>query len=207
MGAHRACGRSLGADDDVAAVAAFPHLDFALLEHGGRFHVLEEGTVAFFMALFDGGDHAELLGEGGKAFSLGGLREVFVHVGPFVVLAVGGSLQVGSGVADTVEFLEPQLGVFLLVVGSLEEQVCNLFKTILLGATGEVGVLVAGLRFACEGGLEVLFGLGSGVLVCHSFLFGLRVPRNPVLCLCPVNVDFFDFKRQRPPTNNTLCII
>ena len=126
-----------------------------------------------------------------KEALLSSLREVFVHVGPFVVLAVGGSLRVGSGVADTVEFLEPQLGVFLFVVGGLQEQFGDLFVTFLLCAAGEVGVLVAGLGFTCEGGLEILFGLSSGVLVCHSFLFVLRVPRNPVLCLCPVNVDFF----------------
>ena len=59
MGAHRACGRGLGTHDNVATVAAFPHLDFALFEHGGGFHVLEEDAVAFFVALFDSGDHAE----------------------------------------------------------------------------------------------------------------------------------------------------
>ena len=72
MCADRAYRRSLGAHYDVAAVAAFPHLDFALLEHGGGFHVLEECAVAFFVALFDSGDHAELVGKGLEAFGFGG---------------------------------------------------------------------------------------------------------------------------------------
>ena len=155
----------------MTAVAAFPNLDFALLEHGSGLHVLEEGAVAFFVALFDSGNHAELVGESLEAFGLGGLREVFVHVGPFVVFTIGGGLQVGSGIADAFQFLEPQLGVFLLVVGGLQEQLGNLFVTFLLCAAGEVGVLVAGLGFACKGGLEVLFGLGSGVLICHMVSF------------------------------------
>ena len=36
---------------------------------------------------------------------------------------------------------------------------------------GVYPALVAGLGFASEGGLEVLFGLGSGVLVCHIVSF------------------------------------
>ena len=42
MRANRADIRGVRADDDVSAVAAFPHLDFALFEHGSGFHVLEE---------------------------------------------------------------------------------------------------------------------------------------------------------------------
>ncbi len=186
VGADGACGWGLGADDDVTAVAAFPHLDFALFEDGCSFHVLEEGAVAFLVALLDGGDGAELLGEGGKAFGFGSLRKVFVHVGPFVVFAIGGSLQVGGGVTDAVKFLEPQLGVFLFVVGGLQEQFGDLFVAFLLGAASKVGVLVAGLGFACKGGLEVLFGLGSGVLVCHKFLFlgcGLLLDKKSPMCL------------------------
>ena len=92
MGAHGACGRGLGAHDNVSAVAAFPYLDFALFEDCCGFHVLQEGAVAFFVALLDGGDHTELVGEGLEAFGFGGLREVLVHVGPFVVFAIGGGL-------------------------------------------------------------------------------------------------------------------
>ena len=61
MGADGADFRGLRAYDDVSAVAAFPDLDFALLEHLCRFDVLEKLAVAFFVRFFDGGDHAELL--------------------------------------------------------------------------------------------------------------------------------------------------
>ena len=79
MGADGADFGGLGAYDNVPAVAAFPNLDFALFEHLCGFHVLEEGTVAFFVHLFDGGDFAELGGESGEAFFFGGLGETFVH--------------------------------------------------------------------------------------------------------------------------------
>ena len=137
--------RSLRADYDVAAVTTFPNLDFAFFEHLCRFHIVEEGAVAFFVHLFDGGDHAELLGESGEAFFFSGFREAFVHVGPFVVFAFGGSLQVLGGVADAFEFLEPKLGVFLFVVSGFLEQSSDLFESVLFGAACKVGVLVAGL--------------------------------------------------------------
>ena len=152
----------------MSAVAAFPNLDFALFEDLGRFHVLEEGAVAFFVLLFDGGDHAEFLGECGEAFFFGGFCETFVHVGPFVVFAFGGGLQVLGGVADAFEFLEPELRVFLFVVSGFLEQSGNLFKAVLFGAACEVGVLVAGLGFACESGFQILFGLGTSVFICHN---------------------------------------
>ena len=52
---------SLGADDNVAAVPAFPDLHFALLEHLLHFNVLQQGAVTFLMMLFDGSDAAEFL--------------------------------------------------------------------------------------------------------------------------------------------------
>ena len=172
MGADWADFRGLRAYDDVSAVAAFPDLDFALFEDFCCFDVLEECTVAFFMRFFDGGDHAELLGEGGEAFGFGGLGEAFVHVRPFVVFTVCGSLQVLCGVADAFEFLEPHLGVFLFVVGGFQEQCGDLFKAVFFGAACEVGVLVACLGFAGECGLQVLFGLSASVFVCHNNSFG-----------------------------------
>ena len=61
VGADWANVGGFGTYDDVSAVAAFPDLDFALFEHLGGFHVLEEGAVAFFVRLFDGSNHAKLL--------------------------------------------------------------------------------------------------------------------------------------------------
>lgn len=55
MGADGAEFGGLGAHDNMSAVAALPYLHFALLEDSGRFHVLQEGTVTLFMALFNSG--------------------------------------------------------------------------------------------------------------------------------------------------------
>lgn len=48
--------RSLRADDEVAADAAFPHAFAGLLEDLLHFDVLEELEVALFMGAFDGAD-------------------------------------------------------------------------------------------------------------------------------------------------------
>ena len=154
--------RGLRADDEVAADAAFPHAFAGLFEDLLHLNVLEELEVAFLVGAFDGADGAELGGEFGKAFLFGVLGELDVHVGPFVVFAFSGGLEVGGRGLDAAEGGEPQAGVFLFVAGRRQEDFGELLVAFTLGDFGEVRVLVAGLAFACEGGLEVLFGLGAG---------------------------------------------
>lgn len=52
--------------------------------------------------------------------------------------------------------------MFLFVARRRQENFSELLVAFALGHFGEVGVLVAGLAFAGEGGLEVLLGLGAG---------------------------------------------
>ena len=51
--------RCLGADDDVAAVTAFPNLDLALLEDLSGFDILQQCAVTLLMMLLDGSDQTE----------------------------------------------------------------------------------------------------------------------------------------------------
>ena len=155
---------SLGANDDMAAVAAFPHLDLALLEDGGRLDVLEQGAVALLVVLLDGADLAELLGELGETLFLGGLGELVVHVGPLEVLAVGRGTQVLGRVADALELAQPHLCVVLLVGARLTEDLGDLLEALLLCHGREVDVLVRRLRLAGKGRLQVLLGPGALVL-------------------------------------------
>ena len=60
MGAGGAQLRCAGADDQVAAVAALPNLDFALGEDFGGLHILQQGAVALLVMLLNGGDQTEL---------------------------------------------------------------------------------------------------------------------------------------------------
>ena len=114
------------------------------------------------MLLLDLGHALEQLGDVVEALFPGGLGEAGVHVGPLVILAGGGVLQVVQGVADAVvEELEPDLGVLLLVVGSLLEDVGDLHVAVLLGLAGVVGVLVPGLGLPGESGHQVGLGLGA----------------------------------------------
>ena len=156
---------SLGANDDVSAVAALPDLDLALLKDGGGLYVGEQRAITLLVMLLNGGNQAELLGKLGKALLLCRLGKAIVHIGPLVVLTLGGVLQVLCRVADAAKLLEPHLGVLLLVLGRLEEERGDLLVALLLGNRCKVGVLISCLGLACKGSLKVLLGLRSGILV------------------------------------------
>ena len=73
MSANRANFGSLGAHNDVTAVAAFPNLYFALSEYLSSFYVLQQGSVALFMMAFDFAHSTEFSSQFREAFSLGSL--------------------------------------------------------------------------------------------------------------------------------------
>ena len=138
---------SLGADDDMTAVAAFPNLDAGLFKHCLGFHVLKQLAVALLVGLLDGGNAPELGGQCSKALFLGLSCHPLIHIRPLGVLAFSGVEQVLGGVAQLAQGLEPELGVFLFVFRGLEEQGGNLLVARLLGNGGKVGVLIPCLRF------------------------------------------------------------
>ena len=165
MGADGAHLGSFFAHDDMTAVAALPHLDAALFEDLLGLHIFQQRAVALLVVLLDGGHAPEFGGKLGKAFLLGGDGEALIHVGPLVILTVGRGGQILGGGADAAQLLEPELGVFFLVVGGLQEKGCDLLKALLLGLGRKLGVLVSGLGLAGEGGLQVLLGLGPGITI------------------------------------------
>src|SRR5574344_446020 len=114
MLADRADLRSLGANDQVAAVTALPHSNAALLKDGHGLHVAQKLAVALLMGLLNGSYATELLGQLMEAFLVGLTGHAVVHIGPLGVLALGGVEQVLGGIAQLAKGLEPQLGVFLL---------------------------------------------------------------------------------------------
>ena len=59
MVAGRADLRRFLTDHNVTAVAALPHLDLALGEDLRHLHIVQQGTVALLVVLFNGGDQAE----------------------------------------------------------------------------------------------------------------------------------------------------
>ena len=163
MGADGAYGGRVGADVDVAAVAADPDLVANAGEDLGLLNILQEGEIALLMQLLDGGDALELLGQGLEALLARGLGEAGVHVGPLVVLTLGGELEVLGRGADlaAVKLLIPELGVLLLIGGGLREDGGELLIAVLLGLRGVVFILDAGLALSGKGGLEICPGLAS----------------------------------------------
>ena len=121
--------RGLLAYDDVTAVAALPHLDLALGEDLRHLHIVQQGTVALLVVLFNGGDQAETLRQLMETFLIGSFGKAVVHIRPLVVLALSGGEKVFGGVANAVQLFEPQLGVFLLIISGFEEQCRDLLRS------------------------------------------------------------------------------
>jgi len=124
---------------------------------------VQQGTVAFLVVLFNGGDQAETLGQRMETFLIGCFGKAVVHIRPLVVLTLSGGEKVFCGVANAVQFFEPQLGVFLLIISGFEEQCRDLLKAFLLGLGCKIGVLVACLGLTGKGSHQVFFGLSSCV--------------------------------------------
>ena len=122
----------IGANNDVTAVTAFPNLNFALLENFSGFYVAEKRAISLLVMLFNCSNQTELFSQLVEAFLIGDLGKSCVHIGPLVVFTLSSSAEVLSGVTQTVELFEPQLSVFFLIVGSLEEQGSDLLIALFL---------------------------------------------------------------------------
>ena len=96
MSAHGAHLRCLFAYHHMTAVAAHPDGVSLTTEDKGVLDVLQHLAVALLVALLDGTYATELLGDLVESLFLGFLGHAVVHVGPLVVLAFCGSLQVLS---------------------------------------------------------------------------------------------------------------
>lgn len=90
MSADRALQRSVFADHDVTAVAAFPNGKVISDVNDAAFDVLQKFAISLLMGLLDLGDHLKLVGDFLEAFLVGGLGEPGIHVGPLIVFAGGG---------------------------------------------------------------------------------------------------------------------
>ena len=147
----------------MAAVAALPHTHAVAGEHQAALDVLAELQVPGLVLLLNLGNRFELRGDVVKTLFAGDLRKTCVHVGPLVVLAGGGVLEVGHGVGDgpAVQMLVPQLGMLFLIFSRLEENRRDLLKTVLLGAGSIVGILVSRHRFTGKRRVQIGFGAGT----------------------------------------------
>ena len=178
-------GTDLGglcADSDVAAVAAFPDLDFALFEHLRCLQIVQQCAVALFVVLFDLRDEAEALCQLREALFLGSLGKVLIHIRPFVVFACGGSGQIGLRVADAGQLLEPELCVLLLVLRCFQKQRRHLLVALFFRDGREEGVLVPCLRFARKGRAQICFGFRACVFA-HDPVSFLIISYFSIPCL------------------------
>ena len=152
---------SLVAYVDVTAVAADPdHLGIAgeyllLLDVG------QQSKVTLLVVLLNGGNAVKQECDVVKAFLAGDLGEFLVHLGPLVILTLGGCLQVLSGGAEESQLLEPQLCMLLLVLCSLGKECGDLLIAFLLGLACKIGILVSCFGFAGKCSQQIGFGSAS----------------------------------------------
>ena len=139
--------RGIFADDDMSAVAAFPDREVIADEDNAAFDFLDQSAITLFVMLLDRADHTEFRGDLEEAFALGDLGEMLIHIGPFVVLAIGGIEKILDGGWDStaMEIFEPELGVLFLVLGGFHEDGSDLLVAFFLRFGGVIGVFVAGL--------------------------------------------------------------
>ena len=163
MEADRADLRRVFADDDMAAVAAFPNREIIADEDDAFFDVVQELAITFFVVLLDRADHPEFGGNFAEAFFRCDLGEFLIHIGPFVVFAIRGVFEVDFGGRDfaIMEVFEPELGVLFLVQRGLEEDLGDLLIAFLLRFGRIVLVFGVGLAFSGESGLQALLGFAA----------------------------------------------
>ena len=91
-----------------------------------------------------------------------------------MVFAIRSSSEVFGSASNAVQFLEPDLCVFLLVLGSLQEQGCDLFEPILFRLRCKIRIFVAGLGFSGKRGFQVLLSLRTDIRI-RFYNFGLNL--------------------------------
>ena len=187
MVADGAYFRSILADHDVTTVAALPDALIVAREDDTTLDVAHELLVALLVMLLDSTYHTELSSDLLEAFLLSFLSHTGIHVGPLVVLTGSSSLEVALRILDvtTLEILEPELSVLLLVVGCLLEDSSDLLVAVLAGLACEISILVASLALTCECFLQVLPCLCS-FLILHNvlYLMFLYLLMSCIICSC-----------------------
>ena len=78
-----------GANHDMAAVTALPHLDLALGEDFCHLHILQQSTIALLVVLLNSGDQTESGSVFGDALGLRVICKYVFYFGPLLFLGVG----------------------------------------------------------------------------------------------------------------------
>ncbi len=148
----------------MAAVSAFPYLNFALFENCRGFNILKERTVSLLMVLFDCADHTEFSCQFRKTFFLCCFGKSLIHIGPLKIFSVRRRSQIFGSIADSLQFLKPHFCVLFLIVRSFQKEGGNLLIAFFFGYGSKIGVFIPRLRFPCKSRLKIFFRLCSGIL-------------------------------------------
>ncbi len=146
----------------IATVGALPDDGLACLEYLLLLNIGQENLVTLLMLLLNGTNSLKELGNLLKAFLTGNLGKLRVHGGPLVVLSLSSSLQVLLSSAYAImDELVPDLGMLLLILGSLLEDVLNLHIAVLLGLGCKILILGMSLGLTSKCSHEVFQSLST----------------------------------------------
>ena len=145
---------------NIATVTAFPNRDTIFLENDAFVEIGEQLEVALLVFFFDFANFLEQGGDFFKAFFASFFGELGIHVGVFVVFAVGSSLEIGGGVvyAAAMQKLVPNFGMLFFVVAGFLEDGRDLLVALFLSLTSEKLILYTSLCLASKSSIEVRFG-------------------------------------------------
>ena len=135
MLADRADLRSLLANDDMAAVGAFPDAIFIARENYRILDILKQFPVSFLMGFLYGSYAGKQERYVIETFFFGSLGETSIHVGPLVIFTSGSILEIylRRWHLTAMEYLEPYLSMLFLVASSVLEKLAYLNVAIFSG--------------------------------------------------------------------------
>jgi hypothetical protein len=130
----------------ITAVPTDPANLLVSLKDLARLNILAKGNVAVAMARLGDSDLTKNRSDFGEAFLFGHLCETRIHLGRFIVFAIGGFLKILFGGADhagrksrndfdlaTFKKLEQTLGMLFFLIRGFGKDGGNLLETFVLG--------------------------------------------------------------------------
>ena len=108
--------RRFRTNNNVSAVPALPNLNFALLKYLLHLYIIQKRAIPLLVVLLNSAHCPELSRKLRESFRFRSLGEILIHLCPFVILAFSRRKQIVRRSPNTVQLLEPNLRVLLLII-------------------------------------------------------------------------------------------
>ena len=142
MVAHRAHLGSFLSYNYMSAIGALPYGVLIPCEDNSLLDFSKEFPVPFLVSLLYSGHTFEKIGDLVETFLPGGNGEAGIHVGPLKILTVGSIRKIDLSCRNRTPMkeFEPDLSMFLLILGSLLEELADLDIAVFLCPGGILSI-------------------------------------------------------------------